>query len=263
MNQDLCELSDLQRFDQFMSEYASERLSWRTPGPEGTCFKSGIALMVLFLVSLMVTLPAAVHIVTGCLLLLSGFGLTTAGAIQWTCSRRSELRLLVEQTQDTRLIAPLVSLASGSKSDARDTFRSEARSGLLRLLPLIQVEDAQKLDTLQWKWLYYQLQGNDIALERAILQAIMRCGRFQALRYVEPLAQGKGLAKREAGLQHLALSCVQQLQEQIDHLYAPQSLLRASALPGSKELLRPAAETVDTTPHQLLRAAEKQGDVKE
>jgi len=255
------ELSDLERFDKMMAEYAAEQIWWRTQSPGTVWRKCGLVLMTLFLVSILLPLGApSHHVIVGGTLAVAGFGVMVAGAMQRNHVQGDQLRLLIEQTQETQLIRPLVSLASGSNRDFRDSFRSVARSGLVRLLPLIQPEDARRLGPTQWKWLHSQLRGTDGALMTAILQAILHHGTLSALPYVEPLAQGKGIAKRDSDLQHLAQSCVQKFQEQVDRLNMPHDLLRASEVPHLQELLRPAVEETESAPQQLLRASDKQND---
>jgi hypothetical protein len=204
-----------------MAEYTAEQGWWRFKGLGNVWMKSALVYIALFLASIPLPLPAPVHLIVGGTLAVVGLACVKVGV---------------------------------------ERCHSKARLQLLRALSLIRAEDARKLGALHWKRLYRHLRGTDVVMASTILKVILRCGNTEALRYVEPLARGKGAAKWDASLRTLAQSCEQQLKERNDRLDAPQNLLRASECPGSQELLRAAGEKADGTPQQLLRASDKQDD---
>jgi hypothetical protein len=184
-----------------------------------------------------------------------GLGLVAVGILNESRNHehiRKQLYELLSRTNDTRLIGHLIAL---SPNQLISRNREQA---LIRLLPQMRPEDAQHLSRSQWQYLYYHLQGKNPQMVQAVLEAIAHCGGIAALPYVQPLADGKRLAGRDARIQLLANSCAQQLQSRVDRLNTPQVLLRPSASPSSEILLRPAMGSSSKAPQQLLRAVDEQ-----
>jgi len=162
-------------------------------------------------------------------------------------ARKAEIEQILERTEDPRLIPYVI--------DLRMDYKSKRRQTLLRLLPRLSVKDAQRLRSDHWELLHRELQARDESIILTILELIERCGGISSLPYVHPLADGRNSAKQNIQIQQLAKSCEHKLQARLNRLDNPRTLLRGSAAPAAEALLRPAMESADGAPRQLLRAA--------
>jgi hypothetical protein len=134
---------------------------------------------------------------------------------------------------------------------------ADAHAALLEQLPQLQEETAFLLNVEERYALYRSLYGNDKELIRLVLRAVPLFGDRQALPFVRPLAEGKGIAADNAGLQTEAQSSLVRLQEILERTSGPKALLRASHAPQApkEQLLKPVYGSSETPPSQLLRAA--------
>ncbi len=194
-------------------------------------------------------------------------------------NRRQELaKDLLDSAQDARLIPFLILRLLPVSNDTwrrRQMFGGRnLRNALVRLLPLVQAEDAAEWTGTHWHCLLRCLRKPyvDIELTQAVVQAMARVGNEEAYRVI----QGMGLEpsveerlttrkKREAQqanqqlLMQVKQECMPMLEARLSEQRQAQTLLRPSAsafvsASGSDVLLRPAEAYVGETPaEQLLR----------
>lgn len=145
-------------------------------------------------------------------------------------------------------------------ADKHQWLYTQARQELLEQLPRLQEDTVYLLDIDERHLLYKSLFGNDAELISVVLQVIPLLGDSRALPFVQHLAEGKGLAARETGLQAEAQASLQQLQANLERSSGVQALLRASHPPQTPEeqLLTPAHANSETDVQELLRADTQQ-----
>ena len=98
----------------------------------------------------------------------------------------------------------------------------------------------------------------------ATLKSYEQIGGMEDLPTVARLAQGKGYAKQNYNIRRAAQECLPYLQARSEGQELRQTLLRASSVSAenSANLLRPAAASSETAPHELLRPAEPEAPRK-
>jgi len=186
------------------------------------------------------------------------------------CGAREAIQKL-QEVADVASVGPLIDALKLDDLKVRES----ARTALIELLPRLQPEDAALLNTAQRAKLCSVLSipvenplYKDVAavfrpahdravnLRVAILQAFAQVGDERALRIVERLAGAEANTHGERRIREAAQQCLPVLQERVRQLNAPSTLLRASAVAESPDiLLRPAMEGGATAPGELLRAA--------
>lgn len=121
---------------------------------------------------------------------------------------RLEVRSLVE-LDDIRTIGAVVDLWERD-SGRRTTFDTSSRLDalLIRLLLRLEPEDAYLLNDRQRRALHDELKGYNAPLVLAILKALKQVGDSKAIRYVERLAQGRGVAAKNSEIQAVAEECL-------------------------------------------------------
>jgi hypothetical protein len=131
-----------------------------------------------------------------------------------------------------------------------------ARQAILEQLPRLQEETAHLLSIDERHALYKTLSGFDTEMAFAVLQALPLFGDARALPFVQPLAEGRGVAAGNPELQAAAQSSLDRLQANLALSSGAQGLLRASHRPHppEEELLKPASAYHATPADELLRA---------
>jgi hypothetical protein len=177
---------------------------------------------------------------------------------------------LLANSDDMCAVGPLLEVARWGTMVWNQQIEDEAHYGLMRLLPRLQMTDAQALTAKQRDCLYnlllvhssFVLPGApapsyvpntkfDVPLSEAILKAYEHIGDTKALALVQKLAASEGK------LAEAAQECLPRLQEQTEKWSTGEHLLRATDEPISSPdiLLRPASATTEIEPQQLLRAS--------
>jgi hypothetical protein len=180
---------------------------------------------------------------------------------------------------DRNAVGLLLEVAFRLKYRLETQTIESALSGLNRLLPRLQEEEAQSLTGSQRESLYGLLirhsdfvlrqeradgppRGTpftywDIPLTKSILHVYRYIGDAGALRRVTTLANIEDMytTKESRLIREAARECLPYLQEQIEAVRCSKSLLRASHVPDAapETLLRPLAETGAVHSDQLLR----------
>jgi hypothetical protein len=119
-----------------------------------------------------------------------------------------QVRLLTEW-DDVRTIGLVVDMwerDSGRRTTHDTSLRLDAL--LIRLLRRLEPKDYYLLNDRQRRYLYEELKGYTVPLVTAILQAVKQVGDSKAIRYVEPLAQGRGVAAKNGQIQAAAQECL-------------------------------------------------------
>lgn len=191
------------------------------------------------------------------------------GSMAAMSQKHKEAASQLAQLQDIRAVGLL---AEALESDDTSLKRIVTKSlpGLLRRL---QASDAHLLDTEQRKILNKVLKkaASDASpeLALAILKSYEQVGDESSLADVERLAhlppQRSPNAQKVA---EAARECLPYLEKRIEQAWASQTLLRASsaadALSSAPEmLLRPALETGETPPQELLRASKQHQEAED
>lgn len=163
-------------------------------------------------------------------------------------------------TDDVRAVGQLVEMFEILKQPDQ-TF---AKTALIRLFPRLKMEDAPLLEESQRAVLRRYLAGSSVLfvgrepdLIVAILKAYEQVGDGNDLLVVEKLAHGKGLGA-DNRVQAAALACLPHLQQRIEQIQNPQTLLRASSNSEApaETLLRAAEGNPEGDPEELLRASD-------
>ncbi len=118
------------------------------------------------------------------------------------------VRLLKEQ-DDVRSIGLVVTMwhdDSGRRATLDTSPRLDAL--LIRLLRRLGPDDGHLLDDRQRRWLHEELTGYNVPLVAAILQALTQIGDHKAIRFVEPLARGRGVAAKDDRIRTAAGACL-------------------------------------------------------
>lgn len=159
----------------------------------------------------------------------------------------------IAKYEDVRAVGPLAEALEFQDKE----IRREAEQALCLLLPQMRASDAPLLNGDQRKPLYRALKGKNVDLVRAILTAFEQVGDSQAIPSVQRLAHGEGILATNEEIQKAAKSCQGFLEDRAQQEQARQTLLRASnpTIGASDALLRPATETEQIDPDQLLRAS--------
>ena len=104
------------------------------------------------------------------------------------------------QVDDVRALGILVNLLEHDRGRRTlNDFSPRIEPHLIRLLRRIEPKDMpvlQGLNERQRRCLYGELRGGNITMVLAILHALGQAGDSTTIGYVEPLAQGTGLATR-------------------------------------------------------------------
>ncbi len=131
-----------------------------------------------------------------------------------------------------------------------------ARNALLELLPVLRATDGDLISAQSHLTLNKCSASNDKALVMAVLDALPHIGTQIALSHVEALANEQLKLGKDIEVREMAMVCLPLLKYRIAE-QNKNTLLRAShPLPSGEELLRPAENTLETAPEQLLRAVQ-------
>ncbi len=122
----------------------------------------------------------------------------------WTYMVRS-----LKELDDVRSIGVVVTLWHDD-SGRRATFDTSPRLDalLIRLLRRLEPKDGYLLNARRRRWLHEELTGYNVPLVAAILEALYQIGDGTAVRFVEPLARGRGLAAKEPQIRTAAAACL-------------------------------------------------------
>ena len=122
----------------------------------------------------------------------------------WTYMVRS-----LKELDDVRSIGVVVTLWHND-SGRRATFDTSPRLDalLIRLLRRLEPKDGYLLNARRRRWLHEELTGYNVPLVAAILEALYQIGDGTAVRFVEPLACGRGLAAKEPQIRTAAAACL-------------------------------------------------------
>ncbi len=167
-------------------------------------------------------------------------------------NRNAAARLLA-QVEDRRIVGPLTDALNYGDAPTRDA----ARQCLLRLLPLLTVADARKLETRHRRRLNRALNGEDEPLILAILRSLPQIGDDSFLGPVQGLIRHASTRQ----LKQAAKECLPLLEFRIQELLVSETLLRPSsdAEAAPEMLVRPVPFAPDADPFQLLRTTLHEG----
>lgn len=193
---------------------------------------------------------------------LLGLGWTgaTVGATQLYRISLSTKRVAMMRKQAQQRDIKAVGLLAEALTWPEQDLQYEAASALTALLPLLKANHASLLSAAQRDCLHQQLtlpnarSQSDLIV--AILQAFQQVGDTAAIPYVERLANAGARTPQEQKVVLEAQECLPYLRLCADNNAASHSLLRASSMTdtaAADNLLRPARESPETRPEQLLR----------
>ena len=169
------------------------------------------------------------------------------------------------KSEDVRAVPFLVEALSFNEK----AVFTEARDGLIRLLPLMRLEHANLLSQENRKVLHKLLKKNPSRREKfpakvselrfAILKALEQVGDESSLEVVQEIVDNPQHYTPQ--LQEAAAECLAYLKTHIGEVQNAQTLLRASDYTEHQdELLRPAYHTDDAPANELLRPESKPGN---
>lgn len=163
---------------------------------------------------------------------------------------------------DINLIGPLIDIArTASFQDRRVAYQT-----LTALLPRLKASDADLLYPKQYQFLVNTLKLNNlrpvsVEFKVAVIQALEQIGDEKALPVVEKLANMRPKNAEQERLRDAARECLPALLQRVDSAKPGHNLLRAAGLNDAvgEVLLRPATDTLEVAPQQLLRATHTDG----
>ena len=158
-------------------------------------------------------------------------------------------------TRDVQAIGPLAEMMEWPDAECRRI----AELALVGLLPLVKANDTALLTNKQRGILYRCLKPAETRrhwqLQMALLEALEQIGDEAAVTNVEELANAVPRSGVQKKVKDRAVLCLPFLSEKAKQSRDSQMLLRGSAMPASAPeiLLRPALETQEARPQELLR----------
>lgn len=180
----------------------------------------------------------------------------TAILVKPTRMQKRAARALA-QCDSLEAVGPLIE-ALGYK-DKR--IRPDIVKALTRLLPRVKASDDRLLDGVHKSILNQALSNGDTYQEAdflvAIIQALTQVGGSESIPFVQRWTGSWMHSPGGLRVQETARACLPVLQARAEKKRVSGTLLRPSEKPktGPDALLRPAANTPNTAPEQLLRAS--------
>ncbi len=154
--------------------------------------------------------------------------------------------------------------AVGSLAETLDwpdvELNGAARRALTKLLPRLKASDSHLLNDTQRQSLYKRLRMShavkNMGFTLAVLKSLEQIGDKSAVPYVQLLAESTSHTHSETRIREAAIECLPFLKIRAESTHNTQTLLRASSAEQSPKemLLRPAANSSEAFPEQLLRA---------
>ncbi len=169
---------------------------------------------------------------------------------------------LLSQLSDKLAIGPLAEALETRNAWVASPTRALAADALSRLLPQLERDDYDLLNSLQRKHLYRALDHAglyNIELTAGIVHALGKIGDTDAIAPLNALLRNRYFIGRNSSIEGLALSAIKEIHNRISAEHASSTLVRPSAGVGPDDyLLTPAAEADGVNAKHLLRAV---GDI--
>ena len=172
--------------------------------------------------------------------------------LAWNSEAHQEKLAALSNLTDVHLVPALCEVAVSTNRD----MRLLAQDALIRMLPRLQASDSACFTGEQRASLYGLLYASDYGLVRIVLKSLEQIGDGKALPYVQNLASGRYLASRDLRVRVIAEGCLPFLEERARQQQVSETLLRPVEEGSADTLLRATAAVPDTSPRQLLRAAQ-------